>query len=131
MTTTVATDLQTEWLKYAFTTSALAARPTTWVVALHTGDPTQDGTLNEVTVGLDSAYLRKAVTFSLTAGVATNVAAVTFPVTASAYTVAYISVWDGAVGGACLYVGALVPPQDLPIGGTLSFPIGQLALTVQ
>jgi hypothetical protein len=129
MTTSVSTYLQTQWMTYAFSTAAVSARPTAWQVHLHTGDPTQAGNANEVTTALDSAYVRQAATFTITTGQAANTAAITFPVTATSYTVSYITVWDSA-GTNCYYIGPLSVAKTLAVGDTLSFPANQLLLSV-
>jgi siroheme synthase len=116
-------------MTYAFSTAAVDARPTAWQVRLHTGDPTQDGNANEVTTTLDSAYVRHAATFTITAGQAANTAAITFPVTATSYTVSYITVWDSD-GANCYYIGPLSVAKTLAVGDTLSFPANQLLLSV-
>lgn len=129
MTTAVATFLQDAWVKYAFTAEAMGTRPTGWAVALHTGDPTQAGSGNEVTTALDSAYIRQAVSWTRVVGVVSNAALVSFPIVVAGYTVTHVSVWGSATGD-CLYVGALALPKPLAVGDTFSFPIGQLVLSV-
>jgi hypothetical protein len=130
MTTAVSTNLQSEWIKYAFTTESMSARPTSWKIGLHTGDPTQNGSANEVTTGLDAAYVRQTATWTRTLGQVANAALINFPVTAATYTVTYITVWDNT-GTVCLYVGALSLAKLLAVGDTFSFPVGQLTLSVQ
>ena len=45
-------------------TATAATRPSAWYVALHTGDPGETGASNEVVVGTDADYVRKAITFA-------------------------------------------------------------------
>lgn len=80
-------------LKYYLTATAVAARPTTWTVSLHTGDPGVAGTANEVT---DSAYARQSIAFSVVGQVASNTATVTFPAAVLAYNVTHVVVWGGS-----------------------------------
>ena len=51
-------------LKWLFTGDTLGTRPTSWYVSLHTGDPTADGSANEVT---DANYARQSATFTAAA----------------------------------------------------------------
>jgi hypothetical protein len=123
-----------EIIKYLFTTDAMAARPTQWHVALHTGAPGIDGTANEVTVGLDPSYVRRAATFttSVAAGItsAKNTADITFPASTAAapYQVSYASIFAAATGGTCLGVLAFDPARTVAVAGTVRFPINELII---
>lgn len=120
-------------VKYQFTAEAVAARPTTWFVSLHTSNPGATGA-NELTVGADSAYVRKAVTFvsSLNGTVteAKNSGAVTFdPAGAGAsYNITHIGIWSASTAGN--FLQALPLPATLPIvaGTVTSFAINDIVI---
>lgn len=120
-------------LKYLFTTASLGTRPTSWYVALHTGDPTLDGSGNEASY---TAYARVAADFTASqpggAGTAWRVdndADVTFAATDASVTVTHVTVFDAASGGNCLAVLALPLSRTVASGGTFSIPAGELVLT--
>lgn len=123
-----------EVIKLLFTTEALAARPTEWFVAAHTGDPGIDAADNEVSTGNDADYERQPVEFELseTSGItsALNNAEVAFPASAAAanYTVRAISVHTEATGGIALAVLPLDPPRVIQPGGMLRFPINEIII---
>jgi hypothetical protein len=124
----VADWLEDEWIKYAFTTTAMGTRPTEWHVALHTGAPGDDGAANEVS---GSSYARVSTTWTQVDNTVSNAAAVTFPtVTSAGYTVTHFSVWDDDTAGNCLYVGPLVLSKALAVGEAGNFAIGELILSV-
>lgn len=120
-------------LKYLFTASALGTRPTAWHVALHTGDPTLDGSANEVTA---TPYSRQAATFVADQPVAgqpwrvRNNADLVFPApTSGAYTVTHVTVFDAATAGTCLAVFALPLSREVAINGVFSIPTNELVIT--
>jgi hypothetical protein len=120
--------LETEWMKYAFTTTSMGTRPTAWYVALHTADPTETGATAEVS---GSSYARVSATWSQTVNVVSNVAAITFPtVTSAGYTVTHFSVWDASTSGNCLFKGALAVGKALAVGEAANFAIGELILSI-
>jgi hypothetical protein len=114
-----------QYIKQFFTTDAVDARPTSWVIALHAGNP-GTGDANEV---VDSNYARQAATFAATDQGSywegANVADVVFPAASAAadYTVTHFTVRD-AVSGECLGIGAL--PVSIPVvaGGIVAMPAG-------
>jgi len=116
-------------LKWLFTTSTMGTRPTSWYVGLHTGDPTVDGSANEVT---DANYVRQSATF--TASQATlwqvaNDADVVFPAADASFTVTHVTVWDAATGGNALAVMALPLSRAMSAGGVFSIPANELVIT--
>lgn len=120
-------DLLVTWM---FTTSA-ATRPTAWFVALHTGDPGETGADDEVVVGTDADYVRKAITFDdpvSGSGQCLSDAAVSWTVdTGSAgYTVTHASIWDAETAGNCLMKGQLPVARTLVADGVLTFAIGEV-----
>jgi hypothetical protein len=103
-----------EAMKYLFTAEALGTRPTVWYVALHTADPTDAGTTNEV---FGAWYARQAVSFTRTLGAIVNTGAVTFPaVTGAGLTVTHISIKDALSGGNTLAVLPQSPSKVFAIG---------------
>lgn len=119
---------ETLLLKYMFTTEALT-RPTAWYVALHTGDPGEVGTANEVVVGTDADYVRKSLTFTTpTADQAPSASAVSWTVNSGSggYTVTHISICDASTSGNVLMKGALAVPRVLVANGVLTFEIGEI-----
>jgi hypothetical protein len=128
-----ATDyLEGEWMKYAFTTTSTGTRPTAWYLALHTGDPGEAGTANEVTSGDDANYARQSATFTRTGGQCKNNGAVSFPAaeTGADYTVTHMSLCDAASSGNVLYKGLLDAPRDVGTGTVISFAVDDLTLEV-
>lgn len=119
---------EAEIMKYLFTAEPMGTRPTAWYVALHTADPSEDGSAAEVS---GSSYARQAATFTRTDNQAVNDASVTFPAaTGSGYTVTHVSVWDAVSGGNCLIKGALVLAKAVAIGESANFAAGELILNV-
>lgn len=88
--------------------NAAATRPTTWFVALHTGDPGETGAANEVTT-IGTGYARVAVTFGASAGgIVANTALVLLGPAAIAWgTITHVSIWDAVTAGNCLDKGPL------------------------
>ncbi len=125
--------LANDALTYYFTTNSPVTRPTTWFVALHTGDPGAAGTANEVTTGgNDANYVRKAVTFAAVSGRQTsNTGAVTFNAAAAAsnYTVTHVSIWSASTSGNCYAKGQLDASKLVTTGDVVAFAIGDLILS--
>lgn len=119
-------------LKWLFTSAATGTRPTSWYVALHTGDPTADGSANEVT---DAVYSRQSATFTASqpsAGEmwqAVNDADVAFPAADTAYTVTHVTVFDAVTGGNALAIFELPLARSISIGGVFSIPINELVIS--
>jgi hypothetical protein len=105
-------------LDWAFSTGT-SARPTAWFVALHTADPTDDGTVGEIIVANDADYIRKTLGASGLAaaggGQSLSQVAVSFTPAAgaAAYTVTHVSIWDASTVGNCLMVGAVAVPRTI------------------
>ena len=113
---------------WMFTTTA-ATRPTAWYVALHIGDPGEDGTGDEVTTSLDSDYVRKAITFDDPSGgqsLSDSQVAWTVNSGSAGYTVTHASIWDASTAGNCLIKGALLVSRTLAADGVLTFEIGEV-----
>lgn len=85
-------------------------------IALHTGDPGEAGTANEVTGG---SYARKTATFNAASGGSSALAAdVTWAaddITAGTV-ITHISIWDQSGTPKVLYYGALASSQTVNAG---------------
>lgn len=120
--------LESEWIKYAFTTTAMGTRPTAWYVALHTADPGEDGTTGECAY---SGYARQSATWSQTNNTVTTTNAQTFPAVAgSSQTISHFSIWTAASSGSCLYKGALDLAKVFAVSDVPNFAIGEIILSV-
>jgi len=92
-------------------------------LALHTGDPGEDGTSNEVTGG---DYARQTATFSAaSSGAIAMSGTVSFTGMPEA-TVSHVSLWDSSGTPKCLYKGALSASKAVASGDTYT----QSTLTV-
>lgn len=104
-----------------------ATRPTAWYLSLHTADPGLTGA-NEVVVGTDADYVRKAMTFAAAATLAkaSNASATwTADAAATTYVVTHIGIWDAATAGNFLASGQLAVPETVVASGTLNLASGR------
>ncbi|KKS16793.1 MAG: hypothetical protein UU74_C0033G0025 [Candidatus Woesebacteria bacterium GW2011_GWA1_41_7] len=103
---------------------------TTYYLALHTGDPGEDGDENEVLVAADADYVRQGFTFAGPAALKQklNDSAVSWTVDAASagYTVTHASIWTAATAGSCKFKAALAVPRALVANGVLTFEIGEV-----
>ena len=116
-----------------FTTTAVT-RPTAWYVALHTDDPGETGA-NEVVVGTDADYVRKAITFDdpvTGTGMCLSDLAASWTVAAGSagYTVTHISIWTAESAGTCLTSGPLLPNRALVASQVHSLNIGEVIAAI-
>jgi len=121
-----AENLVLDWLL----TGGSVSRPSAWYVALHTGDPGEAGSANELS---GNGYARQAVTFAAAVDGATeNEGQLTFgPNTDSNWgTVSHVSVWDDETGGNCLFKGALSSSVSINVGDSLVIGAGNLQITL-
>lgn len=124
MISTHARNLLLSWML----TAGAATRPTAWYVSLHVADPGTTGA-DEVVVGTDADYVRKAVTFDTpAAGETDNTGAVTFTadVAADTYVVTHIGIWDASTGGNFLLGGELAVPETVEASDALVLGIGRI-----
>jgi len=123
--------LETEILNATLKNTAAFLPVAAPYIALHTGDPTDAGTANEHPNS--SGYARTAATFgTITGGVVSNSAAVTFPVATGDWTaVTYFSIWTSGTYGAgtCLFWGQLTTPRTVTSGNYAQFAIGAISVT--
>lgn len=85
-------------LRYYLTASTVNARPTTWEISLHSGDPGPDAANNEIAY---AGYARQSASFSVDvtdpdAAFAINSTLIEFPGSTTPYTVTHVAVWGGA-----------------------------------
>ena len=123
--TTFGANLALAWL---FTTGT-AVRPTTWFVAIHTGDPGAEGASSEVVVGDDADYVRQAIAFGTPAlKQAKNTGAVTFtPASAAtAYDVTHVSIWDASTAGNCICKANIQAIRTIDNSNPLVLAIGDI-----
>ena len=116
-------------LTWLFTTST-ATRPTAWYVALHTDDPGEAGSANEVDTE-DDDYARQSITFDDPVADSGQVlsdlqASWTAASDADDYTITHISIWDAATSGNCLMKGPLVISWDQTADGIFTLDVGKV-----
>lgn len=125
---TYAGNLVLDWLLGA----TAVTRPTTWYLSLHVGDPGLTGA-NEVVVGTDADYVRKAITFAAadTLAKATN-AGVTWTANAAAttYIVTHVGIWDALTSGNFLGHGQLPVPETVVASGSFNLGSGRGIFTI-
>lgn len=102
--------------------------PTTPIkVSLHTQDPTDTGTVGEVTGG---SYARQSVTFgAASAGVIANSGSVDFA-GMPAGTVTHVGLWDSSGTPVFLGGGALTASKTVSAGDTFSLPVSDLTVSL-
>ena len=115
-----------------------ATRPTTWYIALHTGDPGESGTANEVANAY--AYARTAVTFDAAAQPSTgltfcdNSATITFPTASGGNwgVITHISIKTSNTYATttALFKGALTASKTVNDGDTFQIQAGQLVISL-
>lgn len=117
-------------LKRYFTADAVAARPTSWQVSLHTANPVLG---NEVT---DGAYARQTVALAVTTvdlggaeltAQAKNTALVSFPAATASYSIAFVAIRDAA-NGDLLAFGPVSPTIPVVSGTVVAFDIDDLLI---
>lgn len=113
-------------LEYWFTATALGTRPTTWFLALHTGDP-GTGLDNECT---DATYARQAVTFAVVADgdgyIARNTADIVFPALTAGATISWVSVNTAATAGSAIRSAQIPVAKVFSAGGVPRVPAQEL-----
>lgn len=115
-------------LTYYFTAIAPAARPTSWEVSLHTGDPGVDGTANEVA---DAGYAREPGIFAVdntdpTLPFVDNTGLIQFGAAVTGYTATHVVVWSNA--GNPLSIQRLTADKVIGVGVEAQFAVGELII---
>jgi len=108
--------------------------PSAVYVSLHTADPGETGA-NEVVVGTDADYVRKAITFDdpvAGTGMCLSNAAASWTVAAASagYTVTHIAIWTLVSAGTFLISGPLLPNRVLIGSQTHSLNIGEVIAAI-
>ena len=111
-------------------TASTATRPVgPFTVALHFGDPGEDGTADEVTATEDADYVRQTITFAdpvADSGQSLSSNAPAWTVGAgTGFTLSYISVWS-TTPAECLFSGPLVVSEALVETDVHTFSIGNI-----
>jgi hypothetical protein len=118
---------ETNVLTWTFTNTAVT-RPTAWYLGLFTTAPGEAGGGTEVSGG---SYARQSVTFSVSGNLATNTAALEFPVaTADWGTITHVAVYDASSGGNQIAYAALSTSKTIATGDVLRVPAGDLDVTL-
>lgn len=108
-----------------FNNTAFGAVATVYM-KLHLGDPGEAGTNNA------AAHTTRVATSwaAASGGTITTDAATTFTTMAAAETISHFSLWDHLSAGNCLWTGSLSANKTVAIGDTLTFPTGDIDLTL-
>jgi hypothetical protein len=120
-------EFETRVLQWTFTTGS-PTRPTAWYIGLFTGNPGEAQGGTEVS---GNAYVRKAVTFTVSGDTATNSGAVEFDVATGNWgTISHIAVYDAETSGNQIAYAALTASKTIETGDVLRIPAGDLDITL-
>ena len=120
-------DLETRVLQWALTNGS-PARPTAWYIGLFTAAPGEAGGGTEVS---GNAYIRKAVTFTVSGNTASNNAAIEWPTATGSWgTVTHVAVFDAETTGNMLAYATLTASKTISTGDVLRIPSGDLDVTL-
>jgi hypothetical protein len=120
-------DAETLVLQWLLTTGS-ATRPTAWYVGLFTAAPSDTGGGTEVS---GNAYVREAVTFTVSGDLATNGSAIEWPTATGNWgSITHVAVFDAATSGTMLLHGALATAKTISTGDVLRIPAGDLDITL-
>lgn len=116
-------------LTWLLTTTAVT-RPVDWELSLHTADPGEAGTANEVGTGVDADYARQPLTFDdpvANSGRVRSDLTATFTAASDATThyVTHAVIWD-MTNAVALYVGELNPPRTRVANQDTTFAVGDV-----
>jgi hypothetical protein len=105
--TNAAETLVLQWLL----TNVAVTRPTAWFLALHSANPGEAGTGNELS---GNGYARQPIAFAVSADQAINTATISFGPASGAnwLPASHFTVCTTPSGGTPLYYGAILDPQD-------------------
>jgi hypothetical protein len=122
--------LESALIDWAFADSAFPAPPGTIYVGLHTGDPTDDGSANEVPTsdGYDRAGLANPGDWTITSNnTAANATEARFgPATADWGDISHVTLWDSQTGGNNLYNGGLGSTRTILTDDEARFAAGEI-----
>ena len=120
-------DLETRVLQWALTAGS-PTRPTAWYIGLFTAAPGEAGGGTEVS---GNAYVRKAVTFTVSGDTATNNAAIEWPTATGSWgTITHVAVFDADTSGNMLAYAELTASKTISTGDVLRIPSGDLDVTL-
>lgn len=120
-------DLETRVLQWALTTGS-PTRPTAWYIGLFTAAPGEAGGGTEVA---GNAYVREAVTFTVSGNTASNDAAIEWPTATGSWgTVTHVAVFDASTSGNMLAYATLTAAKTISTGDVLRIPLGDLDVTL-
>lgn len=109
-------------------TASSATRPTAWYIGLFTVAPTDAGGGTEVS---GTAYVRKAVTFTVTGDTASNSAAVEWPVAGGSWgTITDLAIFDAVTAGNMIGYATLTAAKTIATGDVFRIPLGDLDVTL-
>jgi hypothetical protein len=109
-------------------TANSATRPTAWYIGLFTAAPNDTGGGTEVS---GTAYVRKAVTFTVTGDTASNSAAVEWPVAGGSWgTITDLAIFDAVTAGNMIGYATLTAAKTIATGDVFRIPLGDLDVTL-
>ena len=109
-------------------TASSATRPTSWYLGLFTVAPTDSGGGTEVS---GNAYVRKAVTFTVTGNTASNDGAVEWPVATGSWgAITDVAIFDAVTGGNMIGYATLTTAKTISTGDVFRIPVGDLDVTL-
>jgi len=121
--------LENKVLDHVFGGNAYTA-PATLYVGLHTSNPNEDNSGTEISTS-GTAYIRKAVAFTVTGATADNDAAVEFDTaTASWGTITHCGIYDAESGGNLLAYAELATSKVIDSGDVFRIPAADLDISL-
>ena len=118
---------ETRVLEWILTTGS-ATRPTAWYLGLFTGAPGEAGGGTELS---GDAYVREAVTFTVSGDTATNSGAVEWPVATGDWgTITHVAIFDALTSGNMIAYAALSNPKTINTGDVIRIPASDLDVTL-
>jgi hypothetical protein len=109
-------------------TANSATRPTAWYIGLFTAAPNDTGGGTEVS---GTAYVREAVTFTVTGDTASNSAAVEWPVAGGSWgTITDLAIFDAVTAGNMIGYATLTSAKTIATGDVFRIPLGDLDVTL-
>ena len=118
---------ETRVLEWLLTTGS-PTRPTAWYLGLFTGAPGEAGGGTELS---GDAYVREAVTFTVSGDTATNSGAVEWPVATGNWgTITHVAIFDALTSGNMIAYAALSNSKTIETGDVLRIPATDLDVTL-
>lgn len=118
---------ETRVLEWLLTTGS-ATRPTAWYLGLFTGAPGEAGGGTELS---GDAYVREAVTFTVSGDTATNSGAVEWPVATGDWgTITHVAIFDALTSGNMIAYAALSNSKTINTGDVIRIPASDLDVTL-